>query len=163
PVRAYSTLLKCRGTPAARVLRDFDEKRDADPERRRISLPMKVSERRRVEIKFVGNRDMAEHDLRDQLTIFTTGAYDEIELEESARSIQRYYQQHGYFEARVSFRRRRIDASPKPGSDAPPKQRVDVEEVTFLVEEGPELRVRDVEVVADGPERELSFSSDDLC
>src|SRR4029079_6207340 len=140
PVRAYSTLLKCRGTPAARVLRDFDEKRDADPERRRISLPMKVSERRRVEIKFVGNRDMAERDLRDQLTIFTTGAYDEIELEESARSVQRYYQQHGYFEARVTFRRRRLEQALKtPANAAAPAPRAgrdpttDVEEITFLV------------------------------
>ena len=62
---------------------------------------MQVSEKRKVDVKFVGNRAVGE-DLRDQLTIFTTGAYDEIELQESAKALQRYYQQRGYFEAKPS-------------------------------------------------------------
>ena len=156
--------LKDRGYPAARVLPEFDEKRDADATRRRVNLPVKVSEKRRVVVKFVGNREISEKDLRDQLTIFTTGAYDEIELEESAKSIQRYYQQHGYFEARITFRRRRVDAPGKPvpsasRSTAPAPS--EIEEVTYLVEEGPELRVREVEVVGEG-ERKLAFASDEI-
>ncbi len=145
--------LKDRGYPAARVLPEFDEKRDADPARRRVSLPLKIAEKRRVDIHFVGNRELAEHDLREQLTIFTTGAYDEIELTESAKSIQRYYQQHGFFEAKVTFRRHRVDpnASQQKGSKARSTERnraTDVEDITFLLEEGLELRVREVEVVS---------------
>jgi outer membrane protein insertion porin family len=174
--RKAEQLLKDRGYPAARVVPDFDEKRDADPERRRVMLPVKIMEKRRVDVKFVGNRAIGEKDLRDQLTIFTTGAYDEIELEESARSIQRYYQQHGNFEARVAFRRRRIaagednksDKKPAPtakpapvGKAADETQREDAEEVTFLIDEGPELRVREVEVVSEDGSP-LAFSSEEL-
>ena len=158
--RSAEQVLKKRGYPAARVVPEFDQRRDADAARRRVTLPVKVSEKRRVDVKFVGNRAVSEKDLRDQLTIFTTGAYDEIELTESARSIQRYYQQRGYFEAKVTFRRRRLtEPAPGPaGADHPP---ADVEEVTFLLDEGPELRVREVEVVGEGG-APLAFPSDAL-
>jgi len=162
--RKAEKLLKERGYPAARVLPEFDEKRDADPVRRRISLPMKVTEKRRVEIHFVGNRVLSERELGDQLTIFTTGAYDEIELEESARSIQRFYQQRGHFEARVTFRRRRIAAPPVKGEPAPTEphdQATEIEDITFLVDEGPELRVREVEVVGEG-DAQLTFTASEL-
>ena len=157
--------LKDRGYPAARVLPEFEEKRDTDPARRRVSLPLKVSEKRRVDIHFIGNRELAEHDLREQLTIFTTGAYDEIELEESARSAQRYYQQHGFFEARVTFRRRRVEPlvsqqKPRRDSNKERDRSADVEEITFLVEEGPELRVREVEAVPTGAQPLMAPSAD---
>jgi len=145
--RAAEEQLRQRGYPAARVTPDFDFARDYDRVNNRIDLPLKVVERRKVDILFIGNRSFSDKELRDQLTIFTNGAYDDIELAESARSIQRAYQQRGFFEAQVNYQRRR-------GGDA-------VEQVTFSIVEGRELKVRGVEVMATPP-RTLSFTSEEL-
>src|SRR5262249_39075323 len=93
------------GFPAARVVPDFDFLRDADRKTHRIRLPIRVTLKRKVDVKFVGNRAIAPRELRDALTIFTTGAFDDVELTESARALVKEYQKHGYFEARVTFHR----------------------------------------------------------
>jgi outer membrane protein insertion porin family len=145
--RRAEELLHERGYPAARVTSQFDPARDVDRARRRVKLPIKIVERRKVEAAFVGNRAISDRDLREQLTIFSSGAYDDIELNESARAVQRAYQQRGFFEAKVTWTKRRV-------SDA-------VDQVSFLIVEGPELRVRDVEVVGEGG-KPLTFSSEDI-
>lgn len=147
--RAAEKVLRDRGYPAARVAPDFDFKRDADRKTRRIRLPIKVTEKRKVEVRFVGNRTVSDGDLRDHLTIFSAGAYDEIELADSAKALQRAYQQRGFFEARVTWQRKRAR-----GDD-------EVEEVTFFIAEGPELRVRGIDFASLG-DRPLSFSADEL-
>jgi outer membrane protein insertion porin family len=139
--------LRDRGYPAARVIPEFDFSRDADPKTHRIKLPVKVTEKKRVEVKFVGNRAIADKELREQLTLFSAGAYDEVELQESARAVQRDYQKHGFFESRVTFQRHRTGP--------------DVDEVTFFVTEGPELKVRSVEFVSEDG-RPLTFSQDEI-
>jgi outer membrane protein assembly factor BamA len=157
--RAAEKVLRDDGYPAARVVPDFDFARDADRKTHRIRLPVRVTMKRKVEVKFVGNRAIAARDLRDQLTIFAQGAFDDVELAESARSVQREYQKHGYFEARVTFRRAlkraTVDAATgKPRGD-------DVEEVTFTVDEGPELKVQKVEIVSESG-APLTFAAADL-
>ncbi|HEY1584355.1 MAG TPA: POTRA domain-containing protein, partial [Polyangia bacterium] len=157
--RAAEKVLRDEGFPAARVVADFDFARDADRKTHRIRLPVRVNMKRKVDVKFVGNRAITARDLRDQLTIFTAGAFDDVELAESARSLQREYQKHGYFEARVTFRRalRRasVDATTgKPKGD-------DVEEVTFTVDEGPELKVQRVDIVSESG-APLTFAATDL-
>ena len=61
--------------------------------------------------------------------------------------MQRDYQKHGYFEARVTFRRalRRSPVDPTTGK----AKGDDVEEVTFPVDEGPELKVQRVDIVSE--------------
>ncbi len=145
--REAEKVLRERGYPAARVTPEFDFARDADPNTRRIKLPIKVVEKRKVEVKFIGNRALTDKELKDQLTIFTSGAYDDIELADSARAVQRYYQQHGYFEAKVTFRRQKLSA--------------ELEEVDFLVGEGPELKVRAIEIVSDSG-APLSYTTDEI-
>ena len=61
------------------------------------------------------------------------GSYDDYEVAASADALQRYYQQEGYFFARVDWRRDRLSG--------------DEERVTFVVDEGPELEVRGIEFV----------------
>ncbi|HZS38830.1 MAG TPA: POTRA domain-containing protein, partial [Polyangia bacterium] len=145
--RTAEKKLRDRGYPAARVAPDFDFARDANPDTRRITLHVKITEKRKIEVKFFGNRALADRDLREQLTIFSNGAYDEIELADSAKAVQRYYQQHGYFEAKVTFTRKRIGDQ--------------LEQVSFLVDEGPELKVRAVEVVAEEGEQ-LTWPGDEV-
>jgi outer membrane protein assembly complex protein YaeT len=137
--------LREKGYPAARVVPHFDEQKDIDHKSEQVVLPVTVLEKKRVDVKFLGNRALSDKQLKEQLTIYETGAYDELELAESAKAIHRFYQQHGYYEAAVDFSRRRV-------SDQ-------VEEVTFFVDEGPELKVRRVDFVSEtgGP---LVFSDE---
>src|SRR5260370_18879568 len=108
--REAERVLRDRGYPSARIEPDTPGASDLDRKNHKVTLSMRVSEKRRVEIRFQGNREFSERDLRDQLTIFTSGAYDQIELEESARTIHRAYQQRGFFEAQIHFERRRRGA-----------------------------------------------------
>lgn len=146
------------GFPAARVISDFDFTRDADRKRHRIRLPVRVGFKRKVEVRFVGNRAATASDLRDQLTIFSAGAYDDVELGESAKAIQKEYQKRGYFEARVTFRRALRRGDPDSRTAQP---RDEVEEVTFTVEEGPELKVQRVDLVSESG-APLSFDPSEL-
>jgi outer membrane protein assembly complex protein YaeT len=136
--------LRERGFPAARVVPRFDEKKDVDAKNEQVVLPVQVIEKKKVEVKLIGNRALSDKELKEQLTIYENGAYDELELAESAKAIHRYYQQHGFFEAEVTFSRRRVNDQ--------------LEEVSFFIEEGPELKVRRVDFVGEkGP---LAFSDD---
>jgi outer membrane protein assembly factor BamA len=152
--RKAEKVLREAGFPAARVTCDFVFERDADRRNHTVRLPVRVAIKRRVEVRFVGNRTATTSDLRDQLTIFSSGAYDEVELGESAKAVQREYQKRGYFEARVTFRRALVRPPPdRPGED--------VEEVTFTVDEGPELKVRRVDIVSESG-APLTFAADEL-
>src|SRR4030095_4107083 len=51
-----------RGYPAARVLPEFDLARDADPKQRKVNLRVKIVEKRRVEVKYLGNRSIGDKD-----------------------------------------------------------------------------------------------------
>src|SRR5262249_11841399 len=139
--------LRERGYRAGRVVPQFSPERDLDKKNERVSLPVKVVEKRRVDVRFVGNRALSDRELREQLTIYESGAYDEVEIAESARALHRAYQGHGYFEARVHF--------------TPRRQGPEGDEVVFVIDEGPELRVRKVSLLSPsgGP---LTFSEEDL-
>ena len=145
--RAAEKALRERGYPSARVIPEFDFGSDADQKSHRVVLPIKVVEKRRVDVSFVGNRTLGDKEMREQLTIFSAGAYDDIELAESAKAIQRDYQKHGFFEARVTFSRRKKSAT--------------VEEITFLVVEGPELKVRGVDFSSESGAA-LHFGQDEI-
>jgi outer membrane protein assembly complex protein YaeT len=138
------------GFPAARVLPHFDFEHDADRRTHRVKLPVTVLVKRKVEVSFVGNHSLTDRELRDQLTIYASGAYDEVELAESARAIQREYQKRGYFEVQVSFRRSHTR-----------RDNEDLEQVTYTISEGPELKVKKVEAVSD-TDKPLSFAADEL-
>jgi outer membrane protein assembly complex protein YaeT len=133
-----------RGYPAARVLPEFDPAHDLDRREGRATLRVKVTEKARVEVRFVGNRSLTEKQLRERVTIFSSGSYDEVEIAESVKELARLYQSSGFLEARVSSARRRSadSAGPSPetkGGSSP------VEEITFIIEEGPQLKVRAID------------------
>lgn len=151
--RAAEKVLRKLGFPAARVTCDFDFLRDADRRRHLVRLPVHVSLKRKVEVRFVGNRAIAARELRQQLTLFSAGAYDAVELAESARAIVRAYQKRGYFEVRVTFRRTLVHATEDGGGE--------IEEVTFAIDEGPELEVKTLDIVS-ASAAPLSFSAAEL-
>jgi outer membrane protein assembly factor BamA len=121
------------GYPAARVLPD-PKPEGVVPGGDEARLRVRVTEKARVDLHFEGNKELTDHELRDKVTIFSSGSYDEVELEQSERELQRLYQTTGHLEAQVTHMRKRSAG---------------VEDITFHIVEGPELKVRDVRVVAE--------------
>jgi outer membrane protein insertion porin family len=128
-VRRY----RAAGYVGARVSHDFNLQSSVDRQAKNVRLTLTINERKRIDIAFEGNAHKGAGTLTDKLTMFERGSYDDYELGASADALQRYYQQEGFFFARVDWRREHI--SP------------DEDRVTFEIDEGPELKVRGVEFV----------------
>jgi outer membrane protein assembly complex protein YaeT len=138
-VKMYRAL----GYVGARVSHDFNLQSSVDRAAKNVHLGLTINERKRIQIAFEGNANEGDGTLKDKLTMFDRGSYDDYELSASADALQRYYQTEGYFFARVDWRRDRLSA--------------DEERVTFVVDEGPELKVRGIEFVGN-----TAVSSSDL-
>jgi outer membrane protein insertion porin family len=124
---------RAAGYVGARVSHDFNLQSSIDREAKNVRLGLTINERKRIEIAFEGNNEEGAGTLKDKITMIERGSYDDYELGASADAIQRYYQQEGYFFARVDWRRDHLSA--------------DEDRVTFVIDEGPELKVRGIEFV----------------
>lgn len=114
------------GYPAARIL----EQVTLAPQRKEIDLALDVKERRKVVVDFEGNKCCSDSTLRDQLTFFRRGGYDEYEVTASEGALASGYHERGYMFVKVSHRTQHL--SPQ------------LDRVTYAIEEGPRLRVRGV-------------------
>jgi outer membrane protein insertion porin family len=132
-----------RGFYGARVTQDFDLMRSVDHDAKKVSLSLVIRERKHVTVVFEGNDALSDSSLEDELSMKSRGSYDDYEVQASAEAIERAYQQRGYFFVRVDWRR---------DSSSPREERV-----TFLIDEGPELKVREVAFVGNN-----AFSHDKL-
>ena len=121
------------GYPGARISSTYDPEHSVDPVNKNVAIGLMVKERKHVTVAFEGNASKSAGRLRDHLTLDKRGAYDDYEVGNSADELQRYYQDEGHFFARVQWRRDRL-----PGGE---------ERIVFLIDEGPELKVRDVAFV----------------
>jgi outer membrane protein insertion porin family len=121
------------GYVGARVTTDFNLQNSIDRNAKNVRLAITVNERKRISIAFEGNGNESNGKLRDKLTMFDRGSYDDYEVSASADAVQRYYQTEGYFFARVDWRRERISG--------------EEDRLTFVVDEGPELKVRGIDFV----------------
>ncbi len=126
------------GYPGARASSAFDPESSLDRKKKTVGLAIQINERKRISVTFEGNH-RSSSTLRDQLTLNERGSYDDYEVGRSADALQRYYQDHGYFFARVAWRRERIAE--------------DEERIVFQIDEGPELKVRAVEFVGNRAEK----------
>ncbi len=135
---------RAAGYIGARVSHDFNLQQSIDRSAKNVRLGLTINERKRIEIAFEGNAHKGAGTLKDKLTMIDRGSYDDYELGASADAVQRFYQQEGFFFARVDWRREHL--SP------------DEDRVTFVVDEGPELKVRGVEFVGNSvlPTSELA-------
>jgi outer membrane protein insertion porin family len=104
-----------------------------DRERKRVDLVLDVTERKRIEVAYEGNERFDADDLRDVITIFTRGKYDNTEIDTSAESIAQHYRGKGHMFVRVRWRREPISR--------------EADRIIFTIEEGPSLKVRSVEFV----------------
>jgi len=108
-----------------------------------VPLEITVNERKKLDILFEGSTCCRESTLRDQLTFFERGAYDDYEIRRSTRQLALYLRGEGYMFARVTARRERVDAK--------------IDRVVFLLNEGPRIRVSSVSVAG-----HTRFSSEQL-
>jgi outer membrane protein insertion porin family len=120
------------GYPGARISDDFDPTTSVDREAKNVRLGLTVKERRRVEVEFAGNRSRSAATLQGELTLFSRGAYDDVEAKASAEALERYYRERGHMLAKVNWRRERT---------------ADADRLIFTIDEGPVLKVRGVSFV----------------
>ena len=83
-------------------------------------------QRKRITVAFEGNGEVSAGTLRDVLTLLTRGSYDDYEVAPARTRSSATTRQHGYFFARVDWRRERLSA--------------DEERMVFTIDEGPSCR-----------------------
>jgi outer membrane protein assembly factor BamA len=107
-----------KGYPGVRILAS-EPRATINRDKKTVNPVITVDPRRRVEIDFQGyDRDAISLDaLRKELTFDAVGSADDVEAAESARAITTYLQTRGYFDARVTFTRERVDVESKPNSN----------------------------------------------
>ncbi|MSP62906.1 MAG: hypothetical protein EXR72_21745 [Myxococcales bacterium] len=151
--RSAEELARDRGYPAARVIPQYE----INPRTARAIIRPRVTQKASIGIRFVGNHAIPDADLRAKMTVFSAGAYDDVELRESASELHRLYQSKGFLEASVSCRRQRPEAPDptRPGPDRTGdraerreqrRERTRDYDIVCLIDEGPELKVRLVDL-----------------
>jgi outer membrane protein insertion porin family len=132
------------GYVGVRISHDFNLQQSVDRAAKNVRLTITINERKRVQVEFEGNAHEGDGTLTEKLTMLDRGSYDDYELGASADALQRFYQQEGFFFARVDWRREHVSA--------------DEERATFVIDEGPELKVRGIEFVGNSalPSSDLS-------
>lgn len=111
------------------------------PSSKAVRITLRIQERKRVVVRYAGNKHFSRSELGAVLTVFDAGAYDDYELNESAKQIVKLYQAAGYLQATVRFARETVQP-PKVAGKKPKKPAFD--RITFSVREGPRFRVRKV-------------------
>ncbi|MBN2725041.1 MAG: outer membrane protein assembly factor BamA [Deltaproteobacteria bacterium] len=76
---------------------DFDKEYSLDRSNRLVNVNIFVRERKKVEIKFSGNRKIGREELLGELSFVSSGTYDDHEIGRSADAIVHAYQKKGYF------------------------------------------------------------------
>ena len=121
------------GYVGARVTSSYDPEHSVDTKNKNVAIALHVNERKHITVAFEGNHSKSNGTLKDHLTLSERGAYDDYEAGNSADALQQFYQEQGFFFARVQWRREHTS----PNEDR----------LVFTVDEGPELKVRAVEFV----------------
>jgi outer membrane protein assembly factor BamA len=101
-----------------------------DQSAKKVRLEIEVNEKKHIDVTFEGNDRFSDYALRDKVTIFARGAYDDGEVEASKEALAQYYRERGHMLVRVDARRERLS----PEADR----------ITFVIDEGPVLKVRGV-------------------
>jgi outer membrane protein insertion porin family len=124
-------LLQKKGYPDAHV----DGSYEVDTKNGQADIRLKVRAGPKLSVRFAGNRNIDEDDLRDALTFFKNGSSDVVEVENSRKKIIEKYQREGYFAVDVRSIESRSNGGP---SDAK------VREVTYQIDEGGTAEVQKI-------------------
>ena len=115
--------------PGVRIKESFKVDRK-QPASEAVRITLKVQQRKRIRLSFLGNDALDRDDLMEALTLYKEGAYDDYELTQSVKQIHRLYQTKGYLQARIHFTRAVGKVEDK---------------VTFRINEGPRYRVKKIQ------------------
>jgi len=121
------------GFPGVRIQEDFDPNTSVDSSAKNIRLGVDIRERRHIEVAFEGNRSQSSGALLESLTLLSHGAYDDVEATASAAALEQAYHERGHMLVKVQWRRERLSE--------------DSDRIVFVVDEGPELKVRGISFV----------------
>lgn len=142
PTRLRKTVEKIRkdyqdrGYLGARVrLSDLGE----NEEQRTVNPVIDIREGKRVTVVFDGNRQVADRSLKKVMPMFTDGGYSRYEIEASAKGILDYYRRKGFQEATVAIEEQSADNTLR---------------VTFRIHEGPQTRVKQIDIVGNSEIRD---------
>lgn len=147
--------LQTLGYPGVRV-QASDPISTIDRRKHTVNPVISIDPRRLVEVEFLGiDRDVfSEETLHKRLTFNAAGSADDMEASDSARSLTDYLQTRGYFDARVTWTRERIDFEPRPNTTEVP---LHFDRVRFMIDTGEARRVASVEFAGN-----TAISSDTL-
>ena len=125
-------LFQKRGYPSVRI-QSSDIRTSFDRRTHRVNVTLVIDQRRHIDVQFIGidNEVIKDEQLRDHLTFGVAGSADDVEANNSARAIQDYLQQRGYFDARVTWLRDRFDIFDKITFRVEPGKHRDVTSVQF--------------------------------
>lgn len=126
-IRNISKTYRFAGYPLARV-RVVDK--NIDYKSHRISITVNIDEGPKVDVFFYGNYHILGKTLRKVITVFSEGAIDTFELEESVKALQKRYRERGFPNAKIRFERKQISE--------------DNIQITFDIDEGKPERIRSV-------------------
>jgi outer membrane protein assembly factor BamA len=154
-IKTVRDRLQTLGYPGVRI-QASDPSSTIDRTTRTVNPIISIDPRRRVEVEFVGiDRDVfSESSLRARLTFNAAGSADDVEAADSAKALTDYLQTRGYFDARVTWARERIDQEPRPNTN---EVAVHFDRVRFVIDTGSPRRVASVEFVGN-----TAISSDTL-
>ncbi|HEX5059734.1 MAG TPA: POTRA domain-containing protein [Kofleriaceae bacterium] len=112
----------------------------------RVNPVLTIEQRRQVFVDFTGQDSdrVSDSQLRDQLTFYDAGAADDVEAAESARALTTYLQTRGFFDARVTWTRERVDIEPRPGTR---DTGTHFDKITFVIDAKDTRRVQSVQFV----------------
>jgi outer membrane protein assembly factor BamA len=146
-------LFQRRGYPAVRVRTSFEQDPQGSFNRvtRAVDFTVTIDPRRRIDVQFAGNDpdSVSDEQLRAHLTFNQAASSDDVEANNSARSIVSYLQSRGWFDAHVTWTRtRHQDARDPQGS---------WDSIMFRIEQGKQRRVRAIHFVGNH-----AFGADEL-
>jgi len=125
-------LFQKRGFPAVRVHTSFEQDPQSAFNRKThaVDFSVTIDPRRRLDVQYVGNEpdSVSQENLHDNLTFDGAASSDDVEANNSARSLVQYLQSRGWFEAHVTWTRERRQYTRDPSTA--------FDRVTFQIEQG---------------------------
>ena len=148
-IQKLKKLFQERGYPSVRIIAS-DPRTTVQRNTKVINVEITIDQRRNIDVAFDGyDRDaVTDEQLRKQLTFNLAGSADEVEIGESARALTTYLQTRGFFDARVTWTRERVDTEPRPNTR---ETGMHLDRIAFKIFMGDRRRVARVEFTGNTP------------
>lgn len=124
---------QAQGYPSVRVRTDYDPATSPNRRSHKINIKVTIDQRRKFEHVYEGYDGVAKvEELDDQLTFGAAASADDVEAASSSAALAAFLQTKGYFDARVTWTRERLEF---------------LDRIVFRIDSGPKRQVNKLEVV----------------